>query len=374
MTDARSNESAAVDTPFVWWKIEPRAALGLLAVFVSVALAQGLAWYASRRASGEQGALAEMLVGQLTGAITAWLALPMVRAAVHFAPDGTKGWWRFAATHVAGFVAFTSVHTSTELMLDASIASWLGRPFDVARLWSGATYEVNADLVLYPALAGLWYAVRSQAERARDAARRAKLERALAETRLDALAARLDPHFLFNTLNTISASMYEDLAKTETLLADLGALLRETLETRGPTWSFSEEREHASRYVQVLRARFEDRLAISWNVEAGLGAVEVPRFGVQSLVENAVKHNAESGGALSIEVVATRAGRGRVEIHVRDDGRGFDTTKPASHRRGLARLEETLSLTFGGTARLRIGASPSGGADVSMELPSEQSA
>jgi LytS/YehU family sensor histidine kinase len=218
-------------------------------------------------------------------------------------------------------------------------------------------------------LAALWSPLHAWEERQQAALRAAQLEAQLAEARLQALAAQLDPHFLFNALNTVSAVMYEDLGRTERLLSHLGQLLRAALAPGGPTWELAEECAHAGRYAELLQARFGDRLAVAWEVAPGLERARVPRFAIQTLIENAVKHNQERLAPLTVRVRAGCAD-GRLRIEVEDDGQGFGPA-PASGR-GLARLEETLRLLGGERAALERSASPSGGARVALTLPREE--
>ena len=366
MATHRPND-ARVSRRVAWEPLALAPALALLALFLAITTLQGLASTAALRAHGEVPALLPVLAGQFTGAIAAWMALPVVALSVRRAgvPDGR--WARFGGTHLAGYVLFALAHLAAMLVLRALVGVAIGRA-SFGPIGAQIAYEVRADLVLYPALAGVWYVALVRDERRASELRAARLEQALAESRLDALGARLDPHFLFNTLHTIGAVMHEDLARTETLLANLGDLLRVTLdEASRPTWTLAEEHTHTERYVDILRARFADRLSVAWSVAPGLMARAVPRFSIQMLVENAVKHNQRSE-PLRVEVLVTGDQDGVLRIAVSDDGRGLaDHARKAG--RGLARLEETIELIYGRGASLETATSPRGGALVAIRLP-----
>jgi two-component system LytT family sensor kinase len=364
---AKATSSAQGDAPDGWPALQLGPALVLLAVFLAVTTAQGIASDAAFRAHGLHRAFVPILAGQYTGALAAWIALPIVQLAVRRAgvPPGL-GWWRFGLVHVGGYVAFAAVHAGTMVLLRTIVGHVLGgSPF--GPVVAQVAYEVRADLILYPALAGLWYALLVREERRKSALRAAELERALVESRLDALTARLDPHFLFNTLHTISAVMYQDLARTETLLANLGELLRVTLDTSRPSWTVDEERTHTERYSVILRERFGDRLVVSWTIDPRARTRTIPRFAIQMLVENAVKHN-ERSEPLHVEIdVALEDEVLRIEVG--DDGRGLDPSLSDKPGRGLSRLEETLRLAHGARASLERSSTLSGGARIVLSVP-----
>jgi len=311
------------------------------------------------------------LIGHTAGAIGAWAAFPTVQLFVAWAHDPRSGWARFIALHLGGYATFAVAHLLVMIPLRYLAALATGTLFYVPTLRIQVIYEAQADLALYPALAGLWHAIYVWDERRESELRTAALERALAQTRLDALTARLDPHFLFNALHTISASMHENLERTESLLASLGDILRVTLEPSTPVWTLAEEHAHAERYVELLEARFGDRLSVRWQIQGEATSARVPRFAIQSLIENAVKHN--SSHEPKLHVVITIDVRGdQVHVCVDDDGRGFSDAQRAAadvDGRGLVRLEETLTLVFGDRAELARDRSPSGGARVTLRIP-----
>jgi LytS/YehU family sensor histidine kinase len=197
----------------------------------------------------------------------------------------------------------------------------------------------------------------------------AHLEAELREARLHVLAAQLDPHFLFNALNTLSAVMYEDLAKADRLLGDLGQMLRDGLESGGATWTLDRELAHLAHYLAFVEARFGDRVRVKHAIDPGLGGVLVPRFALQRLVENALKHNeTEAGRLLNLSVEARPEG-GTVRLSVADDGAGFQDEQPAGL--GLENLRRSLELLHGPRARLVVGNGSGGGAEVILTLPAE---
>ena len=174
-----------------------------------------------------------------------------------------------------------------------------------------------------------------------------------AEARLRSLEARVHPHFLFNTLNSISALIPVNPAHAEQLVGRLAVLLRASLDSgRHPLIPLHEELAMVDSYLAIEKARFGDKLRCSVEAQAGSQDRPVPPMAVQSLVENAVKHGIMVRGEGDIVVDAT-LGEAGLRVEVRDTGPGFDLTAvPAG--RGLDNLVERLQALFGDSAGLRV--------------------
>jgi two-component system, LytTR family, sensor histidine kinase AlgZ len=194
----------------------------------------------------------------------------------------------------------------------------------------------------------------------------AEARRLASEAQLAALESRVQPHFLFNTLNSIAALAHDDPARAEKMTTDLASLMRSTLDRQAPLVPLDDELRVVRTYLDIERVRFGDRLR--YGIEAdGVGDMRVPRLAVQTLVENSVKYavSARRDGA-SILVRADAPAADRVRIAVRDDGPGFDgSALPAGH--GLALLRSRLEMLFGDRATLVIDGRP-GETRVTIEI------
>jgi LytS/YehU family sensor histidine kinase len=182
-------------------------------------------------------------------------------------------------------------------------------------------------------------------------------ERALklaADARLRSLESRIHPHFLFNTLNSISSLIAIDPARAEQIVGRLATLLRVSLDTRSrPLIPLREELAMVASYLDIERVRFGDKLRVSVEAPLELQEAKVPPMSIQSLVENAVKHGItpQAGGG-ECRVTASADGNSLL-ISVLDTGPGFDLTQiPAGH--GLDSLVERLDALFGGKAHLKV--------------------
>jgi hypothetical protein len=199
----------------------------------------------------------------------------------------------------------------------------------------------------------------------------AQLEALLAETRLQMLSMQLQPHFLFNTLNTIAELVHQRPDDAERMIGGLSHLLRETLHAglvdRVP---LKHELELLDRYIGIQRARFGDRLQV--NVAAGDAAAQsalVPSLLLQPLVENAITHGIGTrAGAGHIAITVARQGP-QLIIEIGDDGpglRGGEVTEGV----GLGNCRARLAAMFGpGGAGLTIANRPGGGAVVRINMP-----
>jgi sensor histidine kinase YesM len=180
-------------------------------------------------------------------------------------------------------------------------------------------------------------------------------ERALklaTEARLASLTSRVHPHFLFNTLNSISSLIQEDPARADRLVERMAALLRFSLDSgQSGLVPLADEVKIVTDYLEIEKARFGERLSYRLDVPDELLRIELPPLSVQTLVENSVKYAispVRAGG--EIQITASRNGDG-VLLAVSDTGPGFDISKiPAGH--GLENLQSRLAVVFGEKSRL----------------------
>jgi LytS/YehU family sensor histidine kinase len=249
------------------------------------------------------------------------------------------------------------------------LAGW--GAYDYGDIVFRAPMEGLKDAAAFAALAGIFHVVDIRRQRQARELAAARLETELREARLQILSGQLDPHFLFNALNTLSAVMYEDLARADRLLGDLGQMLRNGLDAGSAVWTLDQELAHLAHYLAFVEARFGDRIRVSQAIEPGLGALPLPRFALQRLVENALKHNEDTAGRILHISVAARWDGASACLFVTDDGAGFQGGEATGL--GLDNLRRSLALLHGDRARLDAANRPEGGAEVSIMLPLEAS-
>ncbi|GIV60359.1 MAG: hypothetical protein KatS3mg043_1448 [Rhodothermaceae bacterium] len=206
------------------------------------------------------------------------------------------------------------------------------------------------------------------------------LARQRAEAQLVALRAQINPHFLFNALNTIVSLIEERPEEAEAVVENLAAIFRHILQTSGhPFIPLEAELDLVGHYLAIEKARFGDKLRIETEVEAETLATPVPAFAVQTLVENAVKHGLEKqreGGRLRI--TARRLDDGHTEIVVADTGVGipalFDTGRGALspdgiYGLGLTNVAQRLEQLYQRSDLLQIESRPGEGTTACLLIP-----
>ncbi|HEY8073368.1 MAG TPA: histidine kinase, partial [Labilithrix sp.] len=203
------------------------------------------------------------------------------------------------------------------------------------------------------------------------------LERANLEAQLAALTAEMNPHMLFNALNTIASLVHSDPDRAEQTVLELAEVYRGILRVSGAkTHTLAEELRLCEAYLRVERARFGDRLAIVLDVDAHAldRGPDVPVLVVQPLVENAIKHGLSpraSGGTVSLRV-RVRGEGDAVDVLVEDDGVGLGASPSKGNGRALANCAERLRLAYGGEASLDVAANEGGGTRARLRLPAKK--
>jgi len=225
-----------------------------------------------------------------------------------------------------------------------------------------------------------WYAVIVGAAYAFDYYRRfrdrevqaARMDERLAEARLEALKMQIQPHFLFNTLHTISELVHEDPHAAERMIARLGDLLRLTVDNaQTHEVPLAQEMEFLEAYLEIQRTRFQDRLEVLISVDAETRDAMVPNLVLQPLVENAIRHGTASLGGQGRILVKTVREDGRLRMEVHDNGHGPQPETRPRQRQGVgvrntrARLEQM----YGPRGRLELTHCPIGGTVAAVEIP-----
>jgi two-component system LytT family sensor kinase len=222
-------------------------------------------------------------------------------------------------------------------------------------------------------------ALLAERERTERQAREAKLLQLAAESELKALRAQINPHFLFNSLNTIADLIVTDPAKAETVTILLAKVFRHVLlfSDRQLT-AVSEEIEFLTTYLRIEEVRFGSRLSVRMDVDPAVSGVRVPSLILQPVVENAIKHGlAPKIGPGSLHIRAGRDGH-FVKLEVEDDGVGFDETPitPEGARRGvgLKIIADRLKTLYNAGASLEFETAKALGSKVTILIPLEAEA
>jgi len=307
---------------------------------------------------------------ELVGCFAGFSVFPLFYlAAVRF-PLISPQWLRNIAVHLATVCLLSSVHTTVIVVLRPLVFGLFGfhesygfilwrYPMEFAHFFM--FYWIGLGLIY------LFHEIRFARERE---IRQAKLEASLAETQLQNLRLQLEPHFLFNALNAISAAIYENPRAADEMIGRLGDLLRQLLkEDHSQEIALAREIELLELYVRIMQARLEDRLNITIRADEDAMEALAPQFLLQPLVENAIRHGMDPVTfRVDVLVLAQREGN-RLHITVRDHGPGLDPASCGKSGIGLSNVTTRLARLYGDQQSFRICNAEGGGVVVDVYLP-----
>ena len=198
-----------------------------------------------------------------------------------------------------------------------------------------------------------------------------RLETQLTQTQLNLLRSQLQPHFLFNTLNSISCLIYSDPDKADSMVLQLSDLLRSTLDQRDATFiSLKQEVETVQSYLNIQSTRFEDRIVIKTSIAPGTLAVDVPPMILLPLAENAVRYGVEKSTTPTTILIESRTEPNKLILSITDDGPGIDETETGGTGVGLTNTtNRLLTLYPEGTTQVTLIENSDGFTIATIELP-----
>ena len=205
--------------------------------------------------------------------------------------------------------------------------------------------------------------------------RASQLEAKLATAQLHALKMQLHPHFLFNTLHSISELIHAEPHRAESMIIKLSDFLRLTLEHVGvPEVPLHEEIDFLRRYLEIEQMRFEERLSVEWRIDPDTLDVRVPNLILQPIVENALKHGiSRNSGPGLLRITCKREGE-KLAMQIYDNGPGpqrVDTplAEPVREGVGLNNTRSRLMRVYGGDHLIELRRAPQGGFEVTLRVP-----
>jgi two-component system LytT family sensor kinase len=281
-------------------------------------------------------------------------------------------WRRALLAHIPAVVVITALHAVITVSLRVPIVTYFGRE----EMWWSSFQELfflnfDWEMMTYWAVVGASHAYDFHRESQAQKLTAAQLQTRLAEASLQSLQRQLHPHFLFNTLHTISALIHRDPEAADAMLGQLSDLLRLTLDRIGTQEvPLKQELDFVQKYVEIERTRFGDRLQVELDIPPETLDASVPNMILQPLVENAIRHGiARKVGGGRVDIIASRE-NGELHLVVRDTGPGIAESKPGlSKGVGLANTRSRLEHLFGERHRLGFSEPPGGGLAVKIVIP-----
>ncbi|HTV02811.1 MAG TPA: histidine kinase, partial [Luteitalea sp.] len=288
---------------------------------------------------------------QLPDALTQWWAWGLVSLAIVAVDRRLPFNDRQLALRVLAHVPLGVVFTMAYMYVAAAIRATLGLgPWGA--VWSRELVVMALkgmalwSLIIYWVIVGVWTAYRYHQRFLSSELQRERIERLSGEARLQVLRLQLDPHFLFNALNTISAQLEADPRLARRMLEHLGDLLRLTLDSGQRTFlTLDEELDFLDHYLAIQRIRFGERLRVHQAIDDRVRYALVPSLSLQPLVENAIRHGLSARAAGGTVTVTAGIGAHGLEVVVEDDGDGLPAgfSLATSRGRGLSITRERLA-------------------------------
>ena len=301
------------------------------------------------------------------------LLFPIVIVLVQRFPLDGDHWSRRLPLYLLGFVVFSAGQSMLYLAGESLTDRWWDPSHGVGSLiFLYFSKSAALNLLVFAAGVMLFHGVRVYRMYQERERRTLQLQGELANAHLDVLRGQLQPHFLFNTLNTVTALLRRDPDGAERVVTRLGDLLRISLQnTRRQEIPLREELDFLDRFLEIQQVRFQDRLTIQQEVDQDTLDVAVPTLLLQPLVENAIKHGIEPHATAGAVTIRARREGARLRLEVCDNGYGLPPGGAASLREGvgIANTRERLETLYGDDHEFAIADAPDGGVCVVITLP-----
>jgi len=354
-------------------------------IWTLISVVAGVTLYHIERSMGKPVSLLDELKSPLTTGFPYALVSPFVFAFSIRNPFQRANWKRVAAIQALGIAAMLGVHV---LVRAAALPVWTGDGRVYAYSWNfqARILTVRWDLIRQLFLLNsvddilegylpvvlianaLWY---YQSFRSRER-RTLQLETQLAKAHLETLRSQLQPHFLFNTLHSISALMMTDVRSADKMMTRLSDLLRMSLDNGGRQLTIlQQEMEFVNAYLEIEKIRFADRLKIHVDIAPEVLDAEVPSLLLQPLVENAIRHGVARLSRQGEIHIAAKADSESLQIRIRDNGPGLEqgNVQVVGTHLGLKTTRERLRTLYGNQQTLEVRNVPGGGVEVSVRIP-----
>jgi two-component system LytT family sensor kinase len=304
------------------------------------------------------------------GALAGFLVFPLIYlAAIHF-PLPSPHWRRNVLAHLVAVSLISLVHTTLIAGLRAVLFPLFGFEDHYGYLPWRYPMEFAHLFIFYWLGNGLVYLFHEIRFAREHELRQARLETSLAEAQLQNLRLQLEPHFLFNALNAISAAIYESPRIADEMIGRLSELLRQLLKQDATQEvTLAREIELLELYTRIMEARLEDRLSFSVEIEDNARQVLVPQLILQPLVENAIRHGMNLVSMRFDISVKGRVEDGRLALAVRDHGPGLPPPDRLTRGIGLRNTAERLERLYGERQSVRIENADGGGTIVELSVP-----
>jgi len=282
-----------------------------------------------------------------------------------------RRWWTSLAVHAPASLATAILQTVLAVVVNEIIRRELPRPMLTGNvLFLYFVAKIHNNLFFYWGILAVSQIINYYRQARERELRESQLEAKLAQTQLQLLKMQLHPHFLFNTLNAISALIHQDVELADRMIARLGDLLRITLENANTQEvPLKQELDWIQPYLEIEKARLGPRLTVQFEIDPAVMDAKVPNLILQPLVENAIRHGVAPRPEPGRIAIAASRDNGNLRLAVTDDGPGLKAIDPARTGIGLANTRARLEKLYGDDQRLEFSNGPERGLRVAITIP-----
>ncbi len=356
---------------------ERHSRIGIVLVYLASATLFALytsgIYATSGLAEHEQIDYRRILLFEFTGAYSGILLIPFLLRFMRRFPIQSGNWTRRMPLHAMVSILFSLCMTLMMWGSRTVLFDWLGwGPYNYGQLGYRFAMEYLKQLCIYWGIYIIVKAVAYARESRERELQASQLEKELAEARLNALKNQLNPHFLFNTLNMISSYVYEDPGIAEKMITRLSDLLRLTLNYADrQEVALQKELEFLDAYLAIMKARFQEQLILSLEIDRSTRNLLIPHLILQPLVENSIKHcTSEFARPGEIRIAACSTGD-LLRVVIEDNGPGIRESGNGTAKNGIGLRNTRLRLQelYGERHRFEMENRDSGGLRIVLELP-----
>jgi two-component system, LytTR family, sensor kinase len=297
------------------------------------------------------------------------LSIPAIALAKRFHFERSR-WVRLAVVHLIASLLFSCVYILLRAWLGQLQELMGGGSIDFSRALRIVAKTFHYNVWFYWVILAVCHAF-DYYEKFHDRELRAsELERRLAQARLQALQSQMNPHFLFNTLHTISALMHKDVEAADRMVMKLSELLRLALDnTDAHEVPLTQELQFLDRYLEIEKTRFRERLSVERDIEPQTLEAKVPNLILQPLVENAIRHGIERHARPGRIVLRAHRRDGALELEVQDNGGGLPDGKLLREGVGISNTRARLEQLYGASQSFELKNASSGGLLARVVIP-----
>ncbi len=365
-------------TQRAWWQSRWARAGLVFGVWTVIGLIFSLQWYFAAFRSEQPVPWWRSLYVQMSWGYLWALLTPLVLWLVRRFPIEKHNWRRNLLAHLlASTLLSFAGGILSHVLLYLKYGLTIGRPYAFQNSLRFAVSNYTEAMGIYMLIAFLAFAYSYYQRYRQGELRASRLEAQLSQAQLQALKMQLHPHFLFNTLHSISALLHLDTDGARKMITRLGDFLRLTLENSGTQEvTLKQEIEFLRCYLEIERIRFQDRLTTHVQVDPEALDIHVPNLILQPLVENAIRHGIAPRSTPGEIEIRAKQENGFLRIRIRDNGPGLPMNRSTESLfkkgLGLANTQTRLDRLYGARHRFEIANDPEGGLAVTLEIPSER--